>query len=370
MTRSLILILFAAGSAHGQVFQVSGGASSLFQADGGSVSYLTGDTRTDAGVGLAQGHLVFGADFHVQLHHCEAVFGDYQEYFATAGEGLAVVNRGAALICKDKRQAVRFFAGATGDLHAAPFFTGMDVSHFGFGVEFQRTVTKGLELTAVAAVIGNERTVLEGLSYKWRDFRVEESGGLVEGQSYFEGSGIYQSRRLAFNVTHADYFRVASFSSEGASAGAGPVSGFASAFQSAKSSGQAVGGNIAMGPIAVNCDGLFSGRQRQAIGIVTEHVRQFTVSQFVSVSAGHPSVSLGGGYTGNLLSANVGYQEVFVPNVGFQKALSIQVSWQFPRLTVNTAVNVLPTGVFYTGYGTAYIQSAPLAGGQTSPTAE
>jgi len=266
---------------------------------------------------------------------------------------------------------VRFFTGAVGSLHSVPFFTATsDARHFGAGVSFQRFITKDFELDAVAAIGGAQRAYVEGVRYKFKSISADEAGGYAAGHGYFQADAAYSTPHLAASITHADYVGLTSFTSEGISAGAGGAAVFASAFQSPASAGQAIGASWARGPFATNVTELFSQGRRQFIGMETERYRHFVATQFIGRSAGQLSANFGGGYTGNTISGSVGYQEVFNPLYGFQRAMTIQVGIQLPRFTLHLNLDVLPSGISYSGWGNAYVRGPALASGQASQIAE
>lgn len=72
--------------------------------------------------------------------------------------------------------------------------------------------------------------------------------------------------------------------------------------------------------------------------------------------------AFGGSMNGNLLSAGVSYQEIFLPTGGFQRAMVITLRLQLTRATANASVGMLPSGIFYTGYCGAVVQGPALGG--------
>jgi hypothetical protein len=370
--RLFIIVLLFARPACGQLI-VTGGASSIYNADGGGISYMRGDTQTDIGLGLAQNKIVFGVDYRWKIRSgCTAVAGDFQEYLSVVGGGLAISNRGFALSCTlGKKWDFRVFVGADGEFHSLPFFTAnSSTNHFGAGVEVKRNFSKDFWIEGLAAVAGSNRAYLEGAKYTRGGFTADEAGGLAQGRGYFQGDLGYQAHHFAVQATHADYIGLASYTSESASIGIGPVSAFASAFQARANSGQAVGAQIG-GPITTNIYEMFSRGRKQTLIVESERYRHWTITQAISHAAGSTQVSFGGGYQGNTLSGSIGYQEVYNPLAGFQRAVAIQAGIQLPRFTLHLALDILPGGVIeYAGYGTAFVKGPPLASGQASQAAE
>jgi len=363
-----IAALLLASPAYGQLV-VTGGASSLFRAQGGGATYYRGDTQTDVGIGLYQGRFVIGADSRWRWHGCQIIAGDYSEYLSTIGAGLAVANRGGALECgKPKKQTVRFFVGEAGQFYSVPFFAATgNTGKFGAGVSYQKFIGN-LELDYVAAVAGNQWAFLQGARYRRKKWSVDEAAGLTTLGGYFQGDASYSAAHFAAQITHAAFVGKTEYTSEGISAGAGPLAMFASAFQSPAHTGEAIGATVSHGSASATVDVLFS-KQRQVVGFLTEHGRHWMLTQSVSHSTG-TSAAFGGGYTGNTLSASVSYQEVFSPTGGFQRATTVQVGLQLPRFTLHLSLDVLPSGITYTGYGTAYVRGPALSTGQATAMAE
>ena len=372
MPRWFICVLLCAlpSAARAQSLVITGGASSLFEANGGGITYYSGNSQADVGLGLFQNRFAFGADYRFKWRACTFAAGDYSEYLSVIGAGLSVANRGIAAECQRGKDTIRFFTGAIGEAHAVPFFTATSASHFGSGISFERHPAKDFEIDAVAALAGNQRVFLEGVKYKWRGFHFDEAAGRAQGAGYFQGDAAFQARHFAVQVSHVDYLGLTSYTGESGSIGAGPVSGFASAFQSPKFGGQAFGGQIVLGAFATNVFEMRSQGRFQTVVMESEHYRHFVTTQFVSHSGNSTSASFGGGYTGNLLSGSVSYQEVFNPLGGFQRATVIAVGIQLPRLTLHLSLDVLPSGVTYSGWGSAYVRGPALATGSTSPMAE
>ncbi len=354
----LLTVVFLLGTvAHGQGLELQGGVSSLLDADGASAIYSTDKFSSEVDIGIAQNRFVYGAGIHFQWRDCDVFAGDHQEYFSTTVAGLAVANRGMAMECKTKKQSIRVFTGATGDLHSTPYFTATVSRHFGSGVELTR-IFGDFELTGVSAFAGGNRALLEGVKYHHGAFKAEESAGLAMGQRYFEGQVSVQKRHFSASIIHADYFGIATLNSEQISAGTDHLSFFASAFQS-KFSGEAFGSTANVWRITGTAMYLKSGGTGQVSEFITERISQrFSANQ----CADGRNVSFGGSMTGNLLSASVSYQELFTPLVGFQRAMVIGLRIQLTRGTINTNVNMLPSGTFYTAYAGIVAQGPALGG--------
>jgi hypothetical protein len=260
--------------------------------------------------------------------------------------------------CKTKTQSIRVFSGATGDLHSTPFFTATESRHLGSRVEYTR-IFGDIEFQAVSAFAGGDHVLVESVRYHRNAFKAEESAGLAQGQRYFEGQASWQERHFSASLVHADYFGIATVNSEQVTVGADHLSVFASAFQS-KYSGEVVGANATLGLVSATVMELSSGSTRQVSEFVTERLSQrFSVNQAINGR----NFSVGGSMTGNLLTASLGYQEMFTPANGFQRAMVVTLRVQLTRGTANVSVEKLPGGVFYTGYAGLVAQGPALGNG-------
>ena len=114
--------------ARGQVFQLDGGSSSLFQASGGSVIVHGTDYDGSLGAGFLAGQLTVGASLRARWHHSIITLGDSAIPFRLATDVLDqshyVWGRGVGIAME--RESVRLFgfAGATAMGLGSPFFSG------------------------------------------------------------------------------------------------------------------------------------------------------------------------------------------------------------------------------------------------------
>lgn len=358
----LFAVLLALGSApvSGQSLELQAGASNLLDASGVSAIYSTGDYAAEISVGVAANRFVYGATYDRNWRGCTWSIGDHQEYYSTTVAGLSASSRGVATECKTKTQTVRVFTGAIGELHATPYFSATsETRHFGSGFEYTRLLGD-FEFNGVSAIAGKNKVFLEGVKFHRDAFRVEESAGLAQGQKYFEGVASVQERHFSASLIHADYFGLSTVNSEQVTAGSTHLSVFASAFQS-KVSGQAFGASSTVGRITSSIMTLnTSGQKRQISEFFTEQVSQHIMA---TQAVNGKNVSFGGGLQGNLISASVGFQELYVPAIGFEQATTFNLRLQLPRGTVNISLSKLPSGIFYTGYAGLFAEGPALGGG-------
>jgi hypothetical protein len=124
-------------AARAQVFEVSGGNSSLYQAGGGSVSMHTPGSETTIGAGMINGHFGYGAKTEKQIGKSVYSAGDEQIDFLLPtdvfdpshylfGRGLGYQTHGQGL-------DISAFGGTDSTLDETPIFEG---SNFGTGMGF------------------------------------------------------------------------------------------------------------------------------------------------------------------------------------------------------------------------------------------
>jgi len=350
-----LLVVCVAPRAVAQI-EVTGGASSLFNADGGTLFYRWPNATAFFGAGIDDARLVFGAGFEVRRRGCDWFAGDRPVYLATGQAGVAIALRGAEVSCATKTRQVVLFTGATGDATSTPFFAGVNANHFGAGALITERLGD-LTLTGVAALDGSRKTLLAGADWRWRDVKLDATGGTIAGQNFFEGAGTFASSHVALAVTRADYLNVAAATSEGATVGVEHLSLFASAFQSTRS-GQAAGANVTAGFLNAQVIATRSGTASLVSGNVTERLGpRFTVSQFVA----EHNVGLGGSFTSNLVSASVGYQMMFSPTRGFAPVLTVSLRLQLDHGSANLAINRAAGQTYYTAYAGLYAGGPSLA---------
>jgi hypothetical protein len=137
------------------------------------------------------------------------------------------------------------------------------------------------------------------------------------------------------------------------------VSFSASAFASGKFKAQAIGGGLRFGVVQAQANEYFEQFGRVFSVNATERMwRKWSVSEYLTEQHGHAAFNFGGGYSGNTLSANLSWQEFFMPATGrFEKAMTVQISLQLPHsVSVNAGTFVQPNGqVKWSAYGGEYV---------------
>jgi hypothetical protein len=365
VNRLLILVLLFTGSISAQTtIQVAGGASTLFNAEGGSVTMYTNGMNSTVGAGVVDGHFVAGANTEFLWRGWDVTAGDKSVFLTTEQVGLSTVVRGVSASRKNDTSDLSVFSGAVGQIFTSPYFQGVQAKEFGTGIQYTRKFTN-VDLTTVEAWTNGKPTTLQGVIYHWRGLVLRGTAGLLERQTYFVGQGTWKISHASFDVGRQTYLwqnMRSTVTNGNVSTWFGPVDGHGGVFRSSTTQGENVGAGLHLGPLTFRSDEFWSRNQRTLSGSVMERFsRHWSLAQYITHSGKQTSINFGGTFTSNLVTASVGYQEAFIPfgNVPFQKVLNVSLSFQLPHGTsLNLATIAAPNGgVKWTAYGGTYVQA-------------
>jgi len=360
--KRLLLSLFLASPALCQTIEVQGGASSLYQAQGGGIVLYEPGFTTTASVGIFQGRLVGSAATQFDFRGWTIDAGDKQLFFTSGAAGIGTANRGLLVSRKGKRSEVAFFLGAVGRASTTPFFSGTQAFSFGSGFTFQHTFKRGFVFGTIAATAGNRHTALQDASWKWRALKLSETAGLLENRTFANGQGLIQFRHFAATISRTNYIfqnQSAGVTNEGFAALLGPLDLHASTFQSKGAPGETAGGSLRFGFLSVRADEFWQ-QGHTFSGSLNQHVGRFRISQYINRSNGQTTFSAGGGFQSNWLSASVDHTVLYSLFTGkFQNATVVTLSFRVHDATVNLGT----VNRKWTAYGGEYIQTGlQLAG--------
>ncbi len=187
------LLLFGSfTSASAQTFQVQGGASSLFQADGGSFKFWDPKYQGWVGAGNLAGQFRMGAFLQTQLRNHTLSFGDETIPFELPTDifdgSHYFWGRGAGVSGKFDGFDVFAFAGATSSGFGAPFFQGARAER-GAGLLFLTKQIKPSLGVFSRTVLSSRQTILNALEWRPRSsLRVGLTGGLGADEKYLASS--------------------------------------------------------------------------------------------------------------------------------------------------------------------------------------
>ena len=120
--------LMASGKAQAQVFEVSGGNSSLYQAGGGSITVQGSNFNMTIGAGTVDGHLLEGMRSTQTTHRGTWIYGDDRIDFRLPTDIFDTSHylqmRGVGFNRTQQNGDFLVFAGATSEDSSGPFFNG------------------------------------------------------------------------------------------------------------------------------------------------------------------------------------------------------------------------------------------------------
>jgi hypothetical protein len=354
----LLAALLLACTARAQTIEVKAGDSTLMNDAGVAATAYFPDATADGSVGLANGHVVLGADLKQNWHGWDVLLGDTEFNFTMPGSGLGLATRGVSFTKHNDKRTVTFFIGAAGQMYAAPYFQSVNVKNFGAGFTFKQQLTEKLEFTSMEVIAGNQKTASEGISYHAPHVKAEGGGGLLENRPYLFGNVAVQPYKpVIVEFGHSDsFYEGARFTvnNESGSLSVGALSFNANAFQGHTTAGSTAGQTVGMGArfgiFNANASYMRSAYGDMATGSLSEKLGQrFHLTEYATEQGGHLSITAGGGYTGNAATVDVSYQTYFMPlNVGrmpFQQALTVQLSFHAPHdVAMNASTYLLPNG--------------------------
>jgi hypothetical protein len=365
MWRALLLgfLLLPGTVAHAQTFQFQGGDSTLFNAAGGSLTMFTPSTTTTLGAGIFDGHFRAGGDEESSWHGWDFIAGDHELFLTAGNAGFATASRGLFAQRKIKHQTFAIFVGTAGQLYSVPFFESEVAHNFGTALFYQRTFGK-LVLTGVGAIAGNKRTGIAAADYKWRWVKLTGDDGVLQNARFENGQVQVQPFHFASaELEHTTYVfngETAATNDAGAAIALGAASLNASVFDSRYGASESYGAGLRLGPVQITGNEFSSRAQRTVSANISERLSwRLTTTEYVDHSNGQWSASVGGQFSGNVISAGLSYQEMyfpFLPATPFQRVAEVHLTLQLPHSANVTASNsVLPTGQSrWSVYGGAY----------------
>jgi hypothetical protein len=186
------LILLALPRAHGQVFEVAGGSSSLYQAQGGTLSARGPSYDASIGAGVIAGRFVGGANITKMIGRSTYILGDDYIRFLLPTDifdtSHYLIAQGVGVKTTLRKTAILGFAGALSNEFDSPLFEGARAQS-GAGILFlTRPVTPTLTF-ASKMVFSGQTTAIESLDWIPKDkVDLAVSGGVGADQPYAAAS--------------------------------------------------------------------------------------------------------------------------------------------------------------------------------------
>ncbi len=185
----IVIVLFASlSAARAQVFEISGGSSSLYQAQGGSISEKTQNFDASIGAGFLEGKFVGGANATRVVGGTQYIMGDDYipftlptDIFDTSHYLIAV---GAGLKEKIAGVDVFSFAGALSNDFSTPLFEGVRAESPAGILFLDKRVTNSLKLSS-RTVFSSHLTSIQGVDWTpSKQIHMALSGGIGGGSAY------------------------------------------------------------------------------------------------------------------------------------------------------------------------------------------
>ncbi len=197
-----------AAHAQGQLFQLEGGSSSLYQASGGSFELRTGASEASFGLGVIDGRTVAGGLYRRTWDRLVLTVGDEPipvrlptDLFESSHY---FVGRGASLDFTGKNTRLFVFAGGVTDETGVTFFRGSTLERPAGAWFLDRRISRRVRLFN-RSILSTRQTSISGLEWELRPhIRLAGAGGLGGNQRYFSGSMSAETQPLSLKAEYVD----------------------------------------------------------------------------------------------------------------------------------------------------------------------
>ncbi len=187
---SCIVLLIAAMGPNlvAQVFEVNGGASSLYQAQGGGLSMRAPGYQASVGAGTVAGRFVGGANLTKVVGRSTWIAGDDYIHFVLPTDifdtSHYVVAQGAGVMTTLRNTGVLAFAGATSTGFNSPLFEAARAENPAVILFLDRRLAPGLAISS-KMIFSRQTTAIEGLDWEPADrLKMGVSAGVGASQPY------------------------------------------------------------------------------------------------------------------------------------------------------------------------------------------
>jgi hypothetical protein len=429
MFRCLIIVSVFSIAATAQGIQVTGGGSTLFDAEGAEIKMNFAQSTTAIAGGVINDHVYGGLAETVNTHGLKIAVGDVALPFSLPTDfvpnAIVFPAMGVSISKGDDKSETRWtaFAGETASTYMTPFFFGDKAATETAAFFYRRQLTPTLTFDS-AEVVSSLQTAIETLSFHpvaaltfaaagglgsnspfaagrvgWKDshwtaiLNYTKRGSnfqriVIPNSTVTENTGLdasvgFHSTHFSASADHTNFesdlaTRVIS-STVNSVTGSGSlsvlnanVSTFFGTSAGLPVSGQTAGVGVNAGPITVHADTYLSPVSSSNIVTVAEKLsRHFTVNEFIQ----QHSVNVGGEFRNNRMTLSGGYAMSYFPVLdSFEKVLSIQLTIQLPHaMTLTGGTVTTPDGkTRWTAYANQYAQGplGDVAPGHSTPSSE
>jgi hypothetical protein len=188
----------AAAPAFPQIIGIGGGTSTLFNAQGGAVTYQSQNTRIAAGAGVLDGSVAYGASLGFKWRDYEIFAGDNPipvnlptdifdnvQYFVSRGVGVSTIKKGWHITA---------FAGATAEGLSTPLFPASETDT-GVGLIYlDRPLSERFHFYSLN-IFSQLQTSIQGAEWKLRDGMTLDGAAGVGSNQPYAGTGLTIKRR-------------------------------------------------------------------------------------------------------------------------------------------------------------------------------
>ena len=369
MSRALslaIFILLSASGVRGQIINLQGGDSTLFNAVGGSAVLYFPGSELSAGLGLYDGKLVASAADQFSFRGWDIRSGDSTVSFTTEGAGLGLSERGIFVQKIGKKSSVAIFMGACGSQFGSPFFLGLRATKYCLGYSYKRMLLPSLTMGSFAVSEG-KNSAIESLHWTKSFLVLSAAAGVLNDDPFLNFSATASRPWGSFNAQRQTViFQTQTINVTSVSAGtrAGFFSVHAADFISNHSGYNAgVGETFSIFTLRQDYYKTTGSSGIISTGLSARISRRFTFTGSSNDDQGKWSASYGGTYTSNLVSLNINHSLSYAALRGFVQTTSASITLQLPHSSTASLSTVqMPDGSMrWTSYGGSFFQG-PLQG--------
>jgi len=182
------LITITIPNLYGQVFEVSGGSSSLYQAQGGTIAAHGPSYDASIGAGIVAGQFIGGANLTKMIGRSTYILGDDYIRFQLPTDifdtSHYLIAQGAGVKTTLRNTNIFAFAGATSTEFNSPLFEGARAENPAGIVFLTKQLTPNLEASS-KMVFSRQTTAIQSLEWQPAEkLKLAASGGVGANQPY------------------------------------------------------------------------------------------------------------------------------------------------------------------------------------------
>jgi hypothetical protein len=192
----------------GQVFQVNGGASTLYRVQGGTLSLRGPSYKFSLGAGTVDGRLIGGANLTKVVGRATWIAGDDFIHFVLPTDifdtSHYVVAQGAGVLTTLRNTGVFAFAGATSTEFDSPLFEGARAENPAFLLFLDRRLQRSFSISS-KMIFSRQITAIEGLDWTAGDrLKIGFSGGVGSNQPYGAASLDFRRKWIIVQAAYVE----------------------------------------------------------------------------------------------------------------------------------------------------------------------